>query len=83
MNEDWVMYQSGKEKGLAGAQDPTSLISDKSKVFKGGSWRDRVYWLSPGTRRYLDHDLSTANIGFRCAMDRVGSPIGLGDPRGH
>ena len=34
MNEDWVMYQSGKEKGLAGAQDPTSLISDKSKVLK-------------------------------------------------
>jgi gliding motility-associated lipoprotein GldJ len=81
MNEDWVMYQSGKEKKLALAQDPTSLISDKSKVFKGGSWRDRVYWLSPGTRRFLDHDLSTANIGFRCAMDRVGSPIGLGDPR--
>jgi hypothetical protein len=80
-NEDWVMYQGGKEKALAGAQQPTSLISDKSKVFKGGSWRDRVYWLSPGTRRFLDHDLSTANIGFRCAMDRVGSPIGLGDPR--
>jgi len=57
------------------------VISDKSRVFKGGSWRDRVYWLSPGTRRFLDDDLSTANIGFRCAMDRVGSPVGLGDPR--
>ena len=53
---------------------PLKSISDKSKVYKGGSWRDRVYWLSPGTRRFLDDDLSTANIGFRCAMDRMGAP---------
>lgn len=81
MSEDMVMYQSGKESELKGAQEPTSLISDKSRVFKGGSWRDRAYWLSPATRRFLDEDLSTANIGFRCAMDRVGSPMGLGGGR--
>lgn len=80
-DENHVMYQGGKEKSLELAQDPTSLISDKSRVFKGGSWRDRAYWLSPGTRRFLDEDLSTANIGFRCAMDRVGSPVGLGEQR--
>jgi hypothetical protein len=78
-NEDWAMYQSGLEGKLgkvAGA--PTSLISDKSRVFKGASWRDRAYYMNPGTRRYLDQDKANATIGFRCAMDRVGSPIGLG-----
>jgi hypothetical protein len=52
---------------------PTTLISDKSRVYKGGSWSDRAYWLSPGNRRFLDEDKSTALIGFRCAMDRLGS----------
>ena len=51
-----------------------SLVTDRTRVFKGGSWKDRAYWLNPGTRRYLDQDQSTDAIGFRCAMDRVGSP---------
>mgnify|MGYP000232917267 CR=1 FL=1 len=50
-----------------------SLISDRARVYKGGSWRDIAYWLSPGTRRYLDQDSSTSFIGFRCAMIRAGS----------
>ncbi len=50
-----------------------SLISDKSRVYKGGSWADMAYWLSPGTRRFLEQDSSTATIGFRCAMIRAGS----------
>ena len=53
----------------------STLITDRTKVFKGGSWKDRAYWLNPGTRRYLDQDQSTDDIGFRCAMDRVGAPI--------
>lgn len=56
----------------------TTLVSDKSRVFKGGSWDDRAYWLSPGTRRFLDEDQSTATLGFRCAMDRFGSQEGNG-----
>ena len=81
--EDYVMYNSSQE----GAEIPTkfkqsgenmsSLISDKSRVYKGGSWRDRAYWLVPGNRRYLDEDQSTSTIGFRCAMTRVGSPKGI------
>ncbi len=51
----------------------TSLITDEARVFKGGSWKDVAYWMSPGTRRYLDQDSSTATIGFRCAMIRAGS----------
>jgi len=46
----------------------TTLISNKSRVYKGGSWKDRPYWLNPGTRRYLDQNKSSNNIGFRCAM---------------
>ena len=52
----------------------TSLVSDNSKVYKGGSWNDRAYWMVPGTRRYLDQSFSTSTIGFRCAMDRLGPP---------
>ena len=78
-NEDWAMYQSGMEAALGVvAGSPTSLISDKSKVYKGGSWQDRAYYLNPGARRFLDENMSNATIGFRCAMDRVGSPVGLG-----
>ncbi|MDP4264610.1 MAG: SUMF1/EgtB/PvdO family nonheme iron enzyme [Bacteroidota bacterium] len=54
----------------------TTLISDKSRVYKGGSWNDRAYWLSPGTRRFLEEDQSLSTLGFRCAMDRMGSPEG-------
>jgi gliding motility-associated lipoprotein GldJ len=54
----------------------TTLISDHARVIKGGSWNDRAYWLSPGTRRFLEEDQATSTIGFRCAMDRMGSPEG-------
>jgi len=56
----------------------TSLVNDRARVYKGASWRDRAYWMVPGTRRYLTEEQSTSYIGFRCAMTRVGSPIGLG-----
>jgi gliding motility-associated lipoprotein GldJ len=50
-----------------------SLIDNKTRVYKGGSWKDVAYWLSPGTRRYLAQDSCTATIGFRCAMIRAGT----------
>lgn len=56
----------------------STLISNRTRVYKGASWRDRAYWMVPGTRRFLDERYSTAWIGFRCAMTRVGSPYGLG-----
>lgn len=55
----------------------SSLVNNQSRVYKGGSWKDRAYWMSPATRRFLDQELSTDYIGFRCAMDRVGSPFGM------
>ena len=62
-------------------QFPTTLINDRARVYKGASWADRIYWANPGTRRFLDERQSTATIGFRCAMTRVGSPVGMGDEK--
>ncbi len=58
------------------SNDFTTLINDNARVYKGGSWKDRAYWLNPSTRRYLDQNSSRDDIGFRCAMIRVGSPAG-------
>lgn len=60
-----------------------SLVSDKTRVYKGGAWNDRAYWLSPGTRRFLEEDKSSAYLGFRCAMTRTGSPKGNGSKGGN
>jgi gliding motility-associated lipoprotein GldJ len=51
----------------------TSLINDEVRVYKGGSWKDREYWLDPAMRRYYPQNKATDYIGFRCAMSRVGS----------
>ncbi len=64
--ESEVVYNYGK----------TTLISDKARVIKGGSWADRAYWLSPGARRFFNEDQASRTIGFRCAMTRVGGPQG-------
>ncbi|MBX2979969.1 MAG: SUMF1/EgtB/PvdO family nonheme iron enzyme [Flavobacteriales bacterium] len=66
-----AMYDWGK----------TTLVNDRSRVYKGASWADRIYWANPATRRHLDERQSTATIGFRCAMTRVGSPRGMGDDK--
>ena len=50
----------------------TSLISDESRVYKGGSWLDRSYYLDPAQRRFLPEYMTTNFIGFRCAMSYLG-----------
>jgi gliding motility-associated lipoprotein GldJ len=50
----------------------STLISNKSRVHKGGSWKDREYWLDPAQRRHLPEYMSTSFIGFRCATNMVG-----------
>jgi gliding motility-associated lipoprotein GldJ len=50
----------------------TSLVNNEVRVYKGGSWRDRDYWLDPAQRRYFPQDMATDYIGFRCAMSRLG-----------
>jgi len=51
----------------------TTLVNDHSKVYKGGSWNDRAYWLNPATRRFMDEEEATAETGFRCAMGMIGA----------
>ena len=64
------MYHANDKNAI----NETSLITDHSRVYKGGSWRDRAYWLVAGTRRFLDENHAQDDLGFRCAMTRVGSP---------
>ncbi len=51
----------------------TTLVNDKSRVYKGGGWNDQAQWLNPAARRFLNEDESRADIGFRCAMTMLGS----------
>ena len=67
-NEDGELVRQYDESNYR-----TSLINDEVRVYKGGSWRDRAYWLDPAQRRYLPQYMATDYIGFRCAMSRVGS----------
>jgi sulfatase modifying factor 1 len=60
-----------------------TLISDKARVIKGGSWADRAYWLTPGARRFKEEYKADRTIGFRCAMTRTGSPGGNNAPGGN
>lgn len=55
------------------ASHRNTLINDEVRVYKGGSWKDRAFWLDPAQRRYLPQYMATDFIGFRCAMSRVGS----------
>ncbi len=59
-------------RGIDKSNSRTSLITDEVRVYKGGSWKDRAYWLDPAQRRYLPQYIATDYIGFRCAMSRLG-----------
>jgi len=84
MNEGRRMYNSPKnvsQSDSLGNFTPsydesnarTTLISNEARVFKGGSWKDRAYWLDPSQRRFFPQDMATDYIGFRMAMSRVGA----------
>jgi len=84
--QTWEELQAGKPAGsqpynsdLRGYRDEesplygvTTLVNNKSRVYKGGSWNDQAQWLNPAARRHLQEDESTADIGFRCAMTMLG-----------
>lgn len=56
--------------------DPSDIlvprVNDSTRVYKGGSWNDRIYWLNPTTRRYMQQNESSSTVGFRCAMSILG-----------
>ena len=61
----------------------TTLITDEVRVYKGGSWKDRSFWLDPAQRRYLPEYMAADFVGFRCAMSYLGSnPNTRKRPRG-
>ncbi|MDG1056526.1 MAG: SUMF1/EgtB/PvdO family nonheme iron enzyme, partial [Flavobacteriaceae bacterium] len=72
--QDWLQDNGENTTNQVYELNKTSLISDQTRVYKGGSFKDRAYWMIPGTRRFLDQKQSTSYIGFRCAMDRLGPP---------
>lgn len=53
----------------------TTDIDKSVRVVKGGSWRDNIYWLDPGQRRYLSEGSGAAWIGFRVAQDYTGNEV--------
>lgn len=84
-SNDWKVVQDpdAATKKLYDADAPTdpesilaSKISNTTRVYKGGGWKDRAYWLSPSARRYLEQTEKRNDLGFRCAMNRVGSDRG-------
>ena len=66
-----ALINAGKKNDITDVLRPR--ITNKTRVYKGGSWKDRIYWLNPSTRRYLDQDKSSSDIGFRCAMSMIGN----------
>ncbi|WP_026776880.1 gliding motility lipoprotein GldJ [Polaribacter sp. Hel_I_88] len=68
---------TGEEILVNDAENRTTLISNSTRVYKGGSWSDREYWLDPAQRRYLPEYMATNYIGFRCVSDKLG-PMGTG-----
>ncbi|MBC8034201.1 MAG: SUMF1/EgtB/PvdO family nonheme iron enzyme [Chitinophagaceae bacterium] len=79
-----VDYKDGDSSiaGIHYGYGITTLVSDSTRVIKGGSWNDRAYWLGPGTRRFMEETQGSSTVGFRCAMDRLGSPEGNGRKTG-
>ncbi|MFO7674656.1 MAG: gliding motility lipoprotein GldJ, partial [Lutibacter sp.] len=67
-----VIGESGLLMQEYDVEKRTTLISDISRVYKGGSWKDMEYWLDPSQRRHLPEYMATNFIGFRCASDRIG-----------
>ena len=70
-NADYRGYNDTVNTALYGK---TTLVNDHSKVYKGGSWNDMAFWLNPATRRFMNEDDASAEVGFRCAMTLVGAP---------
>ncbi len=74
---DWNNEDINQEEFTSQMYDygVTTLISDKSRVYKGGSWADGPYYLSPSVRRFMNEDESSSTLGFRCAMSKIGSAM--------
>ena len=65
MYSDPTLTKSSSTKRL-------TLISNEARVYKGGSWLDRSYYLDPAQRRFYPEYFATNFIGSRNAMSYMG-----------
>jgi gliding motility-associated lipoprotein GldJ len=82
--DETEMYKFAIDKDgnvIKNEDDVKSLVSDQTRVVKGGSWKDRAYWLDPAQRRYLPEFMAADYIGFRCAMSYLGESSKKKRPR--
>ena len=69
----FVVDDKGKVILQKDATTRTTELSDEVRVIKGGSWRDPIYWVDAGQRRYMHQADATSWVGFRVAQDYKGS----------
>lgn len=74
-DRDWktITDKGSKDMYYNDGKEITTLLDDEARVYKGGSWKDGAFWLSPGTRRYMNQKRAANDIGFRCAMSQIGA----------
>lgn len=73
-NEEPYSAEAAERAGISvGEYNADNPPMRRLRVYKGGSWQDVAYWMSPGTRRSLLEDSATSTIGFRCAMIHAGT----------
>lgn len=82
ITEDTLSGEEALSRQWDQSNKRTTLVDDNSRVYKGGSWRDRAYWLDPAQRRYYPQYMATDDIGFRCAMSKAGSKSNRKKARG-
>jgi gliding motility-associated lipoprotein GldJ len=81
-DQEQNMYNSPENsENLDFSLTSTSLISNDTRVYKGGSWLDRSYYLDPAQRRFLPEYMTTNFIGFRCAMSYLGESRNVSKPK--
>jgi len=74
VTHDWLSLSETEGTTAMVYDISSSLVTDRSRVVKGGSFMDRAFFLHPANRRFLEQDLSEPWIGFRLAMPRIGTP---------
>ena len=80
-DQDKDMYSSPSDDQSDPSEFRSSLISNDSRVYKGGSWLDRSYYLDPAQRRFFPEYMTTNYIGFRCAMSYLGESRNATKPK--
>lgn len=83
-SDDELRFQGDDENYAMGydykSENAATLITNEARVYKGGSWNDRAFWLNAGARRFLDQTKANSTIGFRCAMTAMGASDGINSP---